>query len=59
MLRRLAAGRTTREIADELVLSPTTVERHISNIYGKTGARNRAEATAYAIHHGLAPPREP
>jgi DNA-binding CsgD family transcriptional regulator len=37
----------------ELVLSIRTVARHITNIYGKIGARGRADATAYAIRHHL------
>lgn len=49
VLRLLAEGKTTREIAEELVLSERTVERHIADVYGKIGARNRAEATAYAL----------
>jgi DNA-binding NarL/FixJ family response regulator len=49
----LAAGRTSQEIAGALVLSPATVSRHIANIYVKIGARNRAEATAFAMSHGL------
>ena len=54
MLRLVAAGRSNREIANELVLSERTVARHVTNIYGKTGAGGRAEATAYAFKHGLA-----
>jgi DNA-binding CsgD family transcriptional regulator/tetratricopeptide (TPR) repeat protein len=54
VLRLVAAGRTTREIADELVVSVPTVERHITHIYGKIGVRGRAEATAYALKQGLA-----
>ena len=53
VLRLLAAGRSNREIADQLVVSVPTVGRHISNIYGKIGAHSRAEATAYALGHGL------
>ena len=53
MLGHLAAGRTNREIATELVVSVPTVERHITNIYGKIGARGRAEAVAYALKYGL------
>jgi DNA-binding NarL/FixJ family response regulator len=49
----LASGRTSAEIAAALVLAPATVNRHIANIYVKIGARNRAEATAFAITHGL------
>jgi len=49
VLRLLAEGKTTREIADTLVLSERTVERHIADAYAKIGARNRAEATAYVL----------
>jgi pimeloyl-ACP methyl ester carboxylesterase/DNA-binding CsgD family transcriptional regulator len=55
VLRLIAAGRTNREISNELVLSMRTVARHITNIYGKIGARGKADATAYAIRHGLTP----
>ena len=54
VLRLLAAGKSNQQIADELVISPNTVNRHVSNIYAKTGAANRAEATGYAHRHGLA-----
>jgi DNA-binding CsgD family transcriptional regulator len=54
VLRLLAGGGTTSEIAGLLVLSPGTVERHITHIYGKIGARGRADATAYALREGLA-----
>ena len=57
VLRLLAAGKTNKEIAAELVLSPATVERHVANLYRKIGARRRAEATAYALTHGLASAR--
>ena len=53
VLRLIAAGRTNLEISRELVLSLRTVARHITNIYGKIGARGKADATAYAIRHGL------
>ena len=53
VLRLVAAGRSNREIADELVLSVRTVERHITNLYAKIGARGKADATAYAFRHGL------
>ena len=54
VLRLLAEGKTNKEIAAALVVSVPTVQRHIANIYGKIGARGRADATAYAIHRGLA-----
>lgn len=53
VLRLLAAGRSNLEIAAALVLSPHTVGRHIANIYAKIDAHGRAEATAYALRHGL------
>ena len=54
VLRLIAAGRTNREIAEALFLSVRTVERHITNVYAKIGARGRADATAFALRHGLA-----
>ena len=36
-------GCTTREIADRLYLSPKTVERHLANLFDRTGVRNRAD----------------
>lgn len=51
----LAAGRSNREIADLLHISVRTVERHVDNLYGKIGARGRADATAFAIRHRLVP----
>ncbi|MGD9891978.1 MAG: response regulator transcription factor [Dehalococcoidia bacterium] len=49
----MAAGKSNRAIAEWLVLSPHTVTRHVSNIFDKTGAANRAEAATYAARHGL------
>jgi DNA-binding CsgD family transcriptional regulator len=53
VLRLIALGKSNREIAEELALSVRTVERHITNIYGKVNARGRADATAYALSHQL------
>ena len=39
----VAAGRTNREVADQLVLSTRTIEAHLRNIYGKLGVRSRVE----------------
>jgi predicted ATPase/DNA-binding CsgD family transcriptional regulator len=55
VLARLAEGKSSREIADELVLSTRTVERHIANIYAKIGARGRADAATYAVRNHLVP----
>jgi DNA-binding NarL/FixJ family response regulator len=54
VLRLVAAGYSNSDVASELVLSVRTVERHVANIYAKIGAHGRAEATAYALRHGVA-----
>ncbi len=54
VLRLVASGKTNRDIAVELVLSPHTVGRHLQNIFAKLGVSTRAAATAYAFEHGLA-----
>ncbi len=56
ILRFLASGLSNDDIAQRLFLSIRTVERHVSNIYGKLGAEGRharAVATAYAHEHAL------
>ncbi len=53
VIRLLASGKSNREIANELVLSPKTVARHLSNIFAKTGSASRSAATAYAYDNGL------
>jgi DNA-binding NarL/FixJ family response regulator len=41
----IAAGRTNREVAEQLVLSVRTIDAHLRNIYGKLGVRSRVELT--------------
>jgi DNA-binding CsgD family transcriptional regulator len=48
VLRLVADGQTDREIARTLVLSPRTIEIHVSNCLGKLGSRSRAEAVRRA-----------
>ena len=54
VLRLVAGGKSNQQIADELVISVNTVNRHVSNIFDKIKVANRAQATAYAKDHGLA-----
>jgi DNA-binding CsgD family transcriptional regulator len=54
ILRLIATGRSNLQIADELVISFNTVQRHVGNIFAKTGLHNRTEAAAYAHRHELA-----
>lgn len=53
VLRLIADGRTTREIATKLYLSPRTVERHRTQVMQKLGLHNRAELIRYAVRRGL------
>jgi DNA-binding CsgD family transcriptional regulator len=46
VIERLAAGRTNREIAEELILSVRTVDRHVARIYEKLGVSSRAAAAS-------------
>lgn len=53
VLRLLALGLSSKDIASELVISTKTARNHIEHIYVKTGATNRVAASHYAIKHGL------
>jgi DNA-binding CsgD family transcriptional regulator len=53
VLRLIAAGRRNREIARDLVISDSTVAKHVSSILSKTDSGNRAEATTFAHTHHL------
>jgi DNA-binding NarL/FixJ family response regulator len=56
VVKLIAEGHTSDEIAAALVLSKKTVERHRANVLGKLGMRNRVELTRYAIRRGLVEP---
>jgi DNA-binding NarL/FixJ family response regulator len=53
VLRLVASGKTNKAIAGELFLSEKTVDRHVSNIFGKLNVSSRAAATAWAYQHRL------
>ncbi len=53
VLQLLAKGYTNRQIAEQLSLSPRTVEGHRANLAGKLGLRSRVELVEYAEKHGL------
>lgn len=53
VLTWIAEGRTNREIAETLIISPKTVDRHRENIMAKLNLHNRAELVKYAIAKGL------
>lgn len=54
VLRLLARGMTNRQIAETLVVSPRTVQHHVSHVFDKIGRRTRAGAAVFAMEHGLA-----
>ena len=58
VLRLLARGLSTREIAKRLVISPKTAGNHIEHIYSKIDASTRAAASLFAMRHGLLPEEE-
>jgi DNA-binding NarL/FixJ family response regulator len=56
VVKLIAEAHTSEEIAETLVISKKTVERHRANILEKLGMRNRVELTRYAIRRGLVEP---
>jgi DNA-binding NarL/FixJ family response regulator len=56
VLKLIAEGHTSREIAQALTISIKTVDRHRANILEKLGMRDRTELTRYAIRAGLVEP---
>jgi DNA-binding NarL/FixJ family response regulator len=54
VLLLVAAGKTNRQVAHQLVISEHTVARHLQNIFAKLDVSSRSAATAFAFEHGLA-----
>lgn len=55
VLRELAEGRSNKEIARRLSISPETVKTHLSRLYERLGARRRGDAVSRARELGLVP----
>ena len=53
ILRLVAKGQTDAQIADHLIISPRTVNAHLTSIYRKIQLSSRSAATWYAIEHHL------
>jgi predicted ATPase/DNA-binding CsgD family transcriptional regulator/Tfp pilus assembly protein PilF len=53
VLTLLALGKTNEEISQQLVVVMKTVEKHVANILRKLGVKNRTEAAAWAVEHGV------
>jgi len=53
VLRLVAAGKTSGEIADHLFIAEKTVKNHLANIYRKLGAKNRSHAVSEGYRQGL------
>jgi len=56
VIKQIAEGLSSEEIAETLMISKKTVDRHRANILEKLGMRNRVELTRYAIKRGLVEP---
>jgi DNA-binding CsgD family transcriptional regulator len=54
VLRLVAQGLTNEQVAEQLIISPRTVNTHLTVIFSKIGVSSRAAATRYAIEHHLA-----
>jgi DNA-binding NarL/FixJ family response regulator len=53
VLRLLALGLTTRQVADRLVITAKTADHHVQHTYTKIGVSTRGAAALFAIEHGI------
>ena len=53
VLHLVAQGLSNEQVAEQLVISPRTVNTHLTSIYGKIGVGSRSAATRYALEHHL------
>jgi predicted ATPase/DNA-binding CsgD family transcriptional regulator len=59
IVRLITRGLSNKGIAEELVISPATVARHVTNMLTKLGFASRAQVAAWAVDHGLADGGDP
>jgi HD-GYP domain-containing protein (c-di-GMP phosphodiesterase class II) len=59
VLGLVARGLSSKQIAEQLVISRKTARNHVQNIYTKAGVSNRAQASVFAVRHGLLSDVEP
>jgi DNA-binding CsgD family transcriptional regulator len=52
----VAAGMTSKQIADKLFIAERTAEGHVERIRNKLGVRSRTEVATWAVEHGVAAP---
>jgi DNA-binding NarL/FixJ family response regulator len=50
----VAQAYTNREIAERLLISERTVDKHVQNILNRLGLRSRTQAATWAVQHGIA-----
>jgi DNA-binding NarL/FixJ family response regulator len=53
VLRLVARGLSNKQIAERLVITRKTASNHVEHIYAKAGVSNRAQASLFAVKHGL------
>lgn len=59
VLRLVASGWSDAQVAEQLVISPRTVNGHLRSIYNKINVNSRSAATRYAMEHALISPASP
>jgi DNA-binding NarL/FixJ family response regulator len=59
VLRSLAAGLSTRDICERLLITPNTLRTHVQNVMGKLHVHSKLEAVAFALRHRLVEPPRP